>query len=591
MQDALKKIKNFSREHGWIIIASFLLTIIIFAPLLAFPSFIKDKYQGININRFGGDAHFYLTRGKEVLAGNGLGSPVLKEGKNGMDLQLSSSEYILLSPIKLLGLEKKFNIVSIYNFYNFIGVFFLILLIYFLVWQLSGNKLLSIAAALFVVGGYSIVYNKSLFYSDFNVYARVIYPYFSSLILFLYLNFLVLCLKLAKLKYKILASLVFGLLFYIYFYAWTFALAFNVCLFLIYLIRKDFSAAKIILLISGIGLALGSYNLIRLASLLNPEYENQAAYFMAMSYGHGPIFSKIGFIVLIIFVVYWYKRKDDKNASLIFAVILSGWAALNQQIITGKLLQQGHYYWYFIVPLSIIVSFYMIWWLINNEKLKKYLFLALIALVFINTAGGQYKSFFTSLGSKMYEQNFGPIINALNRDEYPGVILAAQSNAYLFTIYTSYDLFWHSAAFLSRVPVQRYEEALFVYLYLNKDARNDFKGYLEKISDYKAPESFYQALYRDLEGYLSGYPLYEYDDKVATDDKELSLKRPMIIEQLDKKYNKAIKDNGVNKILKKYEVNYIVWDKNKYPEWDLSFMGDKIKEVVSFNNIYLYRIL
>ncbi|MDD4271844.1 MAG: hypothetical protein PHF50_03490 [Patescibacteria group bacterium] len=232
----------------------------------------------------------------------------------------------------------------------------------------------------------------------------------------------------------------------------------------------------------------------------------------------------------------------------------------------------------------------MIWQLIKNEKLKKYLFLALIALVFINTAGGQYKSFFTTVESKTYEQNFGPIFDALNRDKNPGVILAAQSNAYLFTIYTSHDLFWHSAAFLSLVPVQRYEEALFVYLYLNKEARNDFKGYLEKISDNKAPESFYQALYRDLEGYQSGYSLYEYDDKVANDDKELSLKRPMIIEQLDKKYNEAIKDNGINKILKKYGVNYIVWDKNKNPEWDLSFMGDKIKEVVSFNNIYLYRI-
>ncbi|MDD4271843.1 MAG: hypothetical protein PHF50_03485 [Patescibacteria group bacterium] len=301
MQDALKKIKNFGHEHGWIIIASFLLTFIIFAPLLAFPGFIKDKYHGININRFSGDAHFYLTRGKEVLDGHGLGSPVLRGGKEGMDVQLSSSEYILLAPIKLLGLEKKFNIASIYNFYNFIGVFFLILLIYFFVWQLSGSKLLSIAAALFVVGGYSIVYNKSLFYSDFNVYARVIYPYFSSLILFAYLNLLVAGLKTAKLKYKILAGLVFGLLFYIYFYAWTFALAFNACLLLIYLFRKDFSEAKAISLISGIGLGLGLYNLIRLVSLLNPENGSQTAYFMAMSYGHAPVFSKIGFIALVIF--------------------------------------------------------------------------------------------------------------------------------------------------------------------------------------------------------------------------------------------------------------------------------------------------
>jgi len=161
MKANFKKIINPIKAHGWIISGSFLLTIIIFAPLLVFPGVIKDKYQGININHFGGDAHYYLTRGKEVLDGHGLGSPMLREGKNGADVQLSYSEYILLAPIKLLGLEKKFNIVSIYNVYNFIGVFFLILLIYFFVLQLSDSKLLSIATALFVVGGYSIVFFKT----------------------------------------------------------------------------------------------------------------------------------------------------------------------------------------------------------------------------------------------------------------------------------------------------------------------------------------------------------------------------------------------------------------------------------------------
>lgn len=590
MSEAFKRISSFVKEHYGIIICSFLLTILIFAPLLVFPYVIKNDYRGININWFGSDAHFYLTRGKEVLDGNGLGNPILREGKNQADASLSYGDYILLAPVKLLGLEQKVNIVTLYNVYNFIGVFILILLIYFFVLRLSGDKLLSAAAAVFAIGGYSIIYRKTLFYGDFNVYARLIYPYFSSLIMFAYLNLLVKSLKSIELKYKILASAVFGLLFYIYFYAWSFVLALNGCLFLIYFFRKDFASLKKVLLISLIGLALGAYYLILLFGALTTEAGKQASYFLWMSYGHGSLFSLIGFFTLALFAWFFYKCRDDKNLPLVFAVILSGWLALNQQIITGRMLQYGHYYWYFVVPLSIIISFYMVGRLLKNENLRKYLFIFLIAVAFINTAGGQYKSFYSTLPQKKYEQNFRPLIDALNQDKTPGVILADQVNEYLFTIYTPHDLFWHTAATFNNLPIQRFKDALFVYLYLNKDSRNDFKAYLEKIADYKAKPTFYQSLYRNLEGYWSGYSYYEYTNRAKSGDPGLSLKRPEIIKQLTEGYEAAVlKNNGINNLLKRYGVNYIVWDKNKNPEWDLGEIKG-FKPVVSYNNIYLYKL-
>ena len=214
----------------------------------------------------------------------------------------------------------------------------------------------------------------------------------------------------------------------------------------------------------------------------------------------------------------------------------------------------------------------------------------MIAVVFVNTAGGQYKSFFSTLEIKKYEQNFRPIINFLNQDKAPGVILADQANEYLFTIYTSNDLFWHTAASFNNVPIQRFKDALFVYLYLNKDARNDFKAYLEKIGDNKTKASFYQSLYRNLEGYWSGYSYYEYNNRIKKDDQELSHDRPGIISQLSLEFNDTVfKNNGINSLLKKYGVNYIVWDKNKNPEWDLVGL-EGFKQVVFNNNIYLYEL-
>jgi len=587
----MKDFFEIVRNHYLAIICSLLLTVLIFAPLLAFPAVLGDKYQGINFTNLGTDAHLYLTRGKEALDGNGLGSMVLKEGKNDQDQFFSYSERILVFPIRLLGLAQKVDIVSVYNTYNFIGIFLLILLIYYLALQLSGNKLLSLTVSLFVVGGYSIIYWKTLFYNDFNVYARLIYPYISSLVLFSYLNLLVKSLKSDELRYKIYSGLVFGLLFYIYFFAWSFSLVLNASLFLIFLLKKDFPSVKKIFFISFLGLALGAYNLLKLFMMFGSEAGKQLSYFQWMSYGHLPIFSKIGFVSLLLFAFFWYKQRDDKNSPFFMAVILSSWIVLNQQIITGRMLQYGHYYWYFIVPLSIVIDFYMIWFLIKKEALRKFLGIFLIGIVFINTAGGQYRSFFTTLEVKKYEQNYRPLIDFLNNDKKPVVILVGDDvGGFLFTIYTSHDLFYHTAALYSHAPIQRLKDALFVFLYLNKESRNNAENYLLKISDNKAVASYCQGLYRSLEGYLSGLSYYDYTYKIATDDRGLNQKRLEIISQLSQEYEKTVlENNGIDGLLKKYEANYIVWDKNKNSEWDLGEIQG-LEQVASHNNIYLYEL-
>lgn len=592
MKKFLETIKQAASFHRWIIIGAFSLTLLIFLPWLIFPGAAGREYQGININHFGTDAHFYLTRGAEVRDGHGLGNPLLREGKEAPDSFSSYSEYILLAPLKLLGLSQRIDIVSVYNIYNFIGIFALILLIYGFVYQLSRRRLLSAAAALFVIGGYSIIYWKTLFYNDFNIYARSLNPYVSSLAFFLYLNLLVKSLRSDKLGPKIFTAAAFGLLCYVYFFAWSFALAVNASLGLVCLFKKDFTAVKNILLISLLGLLLGAYNLAGLMMSFFSDWGKQIAYFNWMSAGHAPVFSKIGFLTLLLAAIFAWRKKGDENLPLILGLIGGGWLALNQQIITGRLLQYGHYYWYFIVPLSIIAGFYMVWFLIKNESLKKRLFLLAVALTFINTAGGQYQSFFTTLEAKRYEQNFRPFIDYLNRDKKPAVILAGdQANEYLFTIYTPHDVFWHTAASFSRTPLQRFKDALFVYSYLNKDIRNDFIGYYMKMDSAGDGDSFYYDLYRNLEGYWSGLSYDEYNARLAAGDKDLARERSEIVEQLNAEYAATVLPaGGLSGLLKKYGVNYIVWDKNKNPEWEITGAGN-FEPVVEKNNIYLYRLV
>lgn len=230
----------------------------------------------------------------------------------------------------------------------------------------------------------------------------------------------------------------------------------------------------------------------------------------------------------------------------------------------------------------------MVWRLIENENLKKYLFIFLIVIVFINTAGGQYQSFYSVLGAEKYQQNFRPIIDFLNKNKTPAVILSTRDISLLFTIYTPHDLFWHNAATLTNIPLQRIKDAFFVYAYLNKEARNNFSGYIIQMMADDNNNSYLKSDYRDIEGFWSGYDYYAYINKIH--DQEFKLKSLDIINRLNKEYNEVmLKNDGINKLLKQYEVNYVVWDKNINPELDLSGIKG-LKQILVYNNIYLYNI-
>lgn len=581
-------IKNFLKNHYLIIILGIFLTFLIEIPVIGFPFIAGDKYQGINIVPFGTDSYFYLSRAKDAMEGNNLGNPVLREEKNQQDVYFTYNERLLIAPIRLLGLQDKVNVVTLFNIYNFIGIFILILLIYFFILQLSGNKLLSAAAALFAVGGYHIIYNKSLFYNDFNIYGRPNYPYLGSLAFFIYLNFLFKSINVKKLIYKISAILSFGLLFYVYFYAWTFALALNAALILVYLFKKDFENLKYVLIISIGGFILGFYNILKLFLFVQSDIGKQSSYFMWTSSNHVPIFSKIGFISLVLLAIYFYKKRKDVNLIFITALILAGWAALNQQVITGTVIQYAHYYWFFIVPISIIVGLYMIWLMINKQIIQKVLFIFVMIIVFLSTGIGQYQSILRTMPTRLYEQSYQPLIDVLKSDNKSGVILTApDAYAYLFTIYTPHDLFWRATTHYA--PIQRMKDALFVYFYINKYSRNDFVNYLNGLIN-SGKQSVYLDLYKDLEGYWSGFNFYDYEGHFSKNNPLLLQKRKETIDSLYKEYSEIIKkENNIKDILDKYEVNYIVWDKNKYPEWDLSVLGD-LDNIASYNNIYLYKL-
>lgn len=584
------------KKHWLVIVGGLALATLILSPLILFPLMSKGAYQGINAGNLGSDELDYLARGKDVLEGHGLGNPILREGKDRPDYHHAYTEYWILAPVKWLGLANTVDITTIYDIYTFVGVFLLILLIYRLVLQLSPDKLLAATAAFFVVGGYMFVIihlpNISPFTSDFNLYGRPVFPLFSSLVFFIYLNILLKVISGSSKKYLAAAAIIFGLSFYIYFFNWSFSLALNASLAAVYLWKHDWAIVKKVTFITAVGLIIGSYNLYDLWVFIHSDLARQYAYFFMEQHNRVPVVNKLSLAITGLFALFSIKHRNDRWWWLIASMIVSGWLAFNQQIFTNTVLQPQHYFWYFVTPTTIIAGLYMLWRLAPSDRYRQAGLIILLILPFVNTALRQYRGTLTTFPIIRREQDYRPLIDYLKKDSQPGVILASNDfYGHLFIVYTNHDLFWNERAPQFFIPADRLKDALFVYLYLHKDARNSLADFINKeMANPTGANETYRNLYINLEGYYSGLDSDTYVYKSAHDDQGILAERSALIAQLDRQYRQLARDGGISAILKKYGVNYIAWDAVKNPEWDLTFFPN-LKAVASSDGVHLYALM
>ncbi|MEN9561305.1 MAG: hypothetical protein RIQ56_578, partial [Candidatus Parcubacteria bacterium] len=549
------------------------------APLLYFPYAAGEAYRGINIPQFGNDQHTYLSRGKEVLEGHPLGQPFLAEGKGVQDPTFNYAERILLSPVVFLGQEERVDIVTYFNIANTVGVFFLALVLYAFVYSLTKDRLLSVSISVFVLGGYSIVYTKTLFYTDFNSYGRSIYPYASSVPFFVFLILLYRrVIEDGKAIYLLGSTFFFGSLFYIYFYAWTFATAFLGSLFLGLAVLKQWRKIMDVAIIGVGGLVIGSGMLWNFVPFLIKGLSDETSYYVFASYGRHPVMSLVGLFLAAIFVVYAYLAREESVKTKIFfaALIAAGWIALNQQLITGRYVQYGHYYWYFVVPLGIILGGYMAARLLPT-RFRVLFACSLIILALVNTVGGQLKSFPTSFEDKLREQDFAPILRELGSLPSGVVFLGADGNAtqLLVTIYTSHDLYWVFPAGIYSYPKDRVRDALLVHLFLDTRSRKDPVAFLKSGLE-KREKNTFSTLYGDLEGIHSGLDYYEYQRRIAQKELDPHLKkaREELLTELQDEYKSQYESGArVKELLERAGVQYILWDKKIFPHFDISALS------------------
>lgn len=586
-------MKLFLKEHWMIVLFALLLAALIKSPLFAFPYVAGDAYQGINLYHYGNlaaDEDFYLSRGKEVLEGHGLGNPLIREGKDTYpDYYFTVNEYFLVGPLYLLGLGDNIDVATLYAIYSFVGVFALIIAIYFFALHLRADKFFATVVAISVISGYSLIEN-SFFAPVFNMYGRALHPALSSLAVFAYLILCLRALKAPSVKRLLIAGAMFGALSYIYSYAWTFVAVFNGFLFLLFACKKDWPSAKHIVLISCLGALVSAYNVIRTIQYMFSVAGQQFSYFYGAASGHAFAYRKLGLVVLLSFGLFAY-RKRDANWPIPFALLLSGWFCINQQAFTGIRIQPNHYLWYYTEPAFIIALCYALFSYLQTYRAKMVACFFVIGIFLANTAIAQFNAFSLTLPQRLYEQQYRPLLDELNRDKNQGVVFAAADDdaEFLVTVYTPHDLFWQrNLAQFNDNPIERHKDALLLYLYLNKDARKDPGNYLETILRDSNDSSLYKVLYQDIEGFASGFGLKEYERRVSENNEDFKRYRQEFLHTFVKDYEAIIKDkDGFESLLDSYGVNWILWDRLREPGWDVSVLHG-LRQASAYGSVVLF---
>lgn len=582
------RFRNILSTHWLALGAALAVALLILAPIIATPLVLGRAYQGVDLMHYGSDELIYLSRAQDALEGHGTAQPYIGQNKNELDPTFSFAEVLLTAP--LWALHRSVDIVSYYNVLNFVGVFCLVLLMYGFALLLSGDRIISLAAATFPITGYAIIEAHTIFYGGYDIYGRSVFPYISSLILFGFLLSIYYALEHKKRYVSVaVAGTLLGLSCWIYLYLWTYLFAFVVVLAMLYALLKHWDELRTTLLIGGIGAVLGGCNILRLLLFVKSMQFSQTAYFYASIKSHAPVWSNEGFATLILLCLTLYFKPKTRATFFIAALIATGWVVFNQQVLSGIVLQYGHYFWYFVSPLSIIVALLLLQRLFPLALMRAGA-AALVVVGFLNLVGQQSRAFAAELPQRIAEQKFMPIMQALRNEPQGSVLTAATSDngPFFVSIYTDDDLYWIPAAENHSFSPQMLEEALLVHLYLNKESRQNPIAYLRAaLAKHDSSEITY--LYTEWEGYNSGFDYYGYERRFAADDPALGSVRDKLMGKIAQDYPSVATPLAVQALMRERQVRYVLWDKMQAPDWDLSVLGP-IDLVATSTDLYLYKI-
>jgi hypothetical protein len=562
---------EFIKKHFLIILLALAISCLTALPQLLASRALGDKFQGI-YKVINSDDLYYMARAKDIIDGHSyLTNPYLYEHKEGFAMQFWLPDYILAKPLAIFNI----NLYHGYIFYDFLLPFILVILTYTIIFLLTGSRVISFLGSSFLHVG--------LFLWEFgrSPSPQLIFIFWLLLLLF-WLRFL----EKPNLFNTLALGLTFGLLFHLYPYYWTFyLLVFGFFILFNFLLKKPIEYKKYFLALF-IALVISIPYFLSLIKSMELPYYSESVARVGMIDSHFPRGKRIMmWCVFALLFFYFLNRKKvvslNTKSILLLSGILSAIVATNQNVITGKHLQFSNHYWQLSAFWSTFTSLYLmaIWINTKDLKIKKLLIILGGIFVFIISLNPVVKACqITYTEHEISQQNYFPMFKWINENILPEEVIFANSElSDLIPIYTANNVFYAGMAGLHFMPNKEFQER-----YILNNYWSDFNKPYVMDNYYAIAGAYYTSRY--------GHDLTKNELRkiLFMEPKKYEFIPEEVIDKFIK-FAQEIKTKDFLSQLKKYKVDYFVWDKKK----DLNWPVDKLnflEPVHEVNNLVIYKV-
>lgn len=573
-------------QENWApLLLAALIGILAISPSFYFHYF-DDGYRGIEF--FGSDAeNHYLGQVQEIYDGYwGSGNIYSAENKSDPYVQQPLPAIIMALLGKFLGISAR----DVNMLAKFLFPAFLTIIVYLFFYSLIGRKDIALVMAAFVmlVQATWIFLNPSAWLpfllkgefrgTDYNFisYTRPINPQISSIFFFGYL----LCLWKFLFKplseksekiYGAASAVILGLSFYIYFFTFSFLSALNAMLFFWFLLLKNWRQLKKITFIS-----IGAL-VIAIPYFLNVWEMTKLPSYQQLSQRTGSVesrqfvFSRVWWGVTAVFLLFYRGARETK--ALILAFLATAFLVTNQQVITGKTVPLlVHYHWYYIAPVGGAILIHLLFFYLEKAvllRISRAVMVLALALFFYAGILYQRVSFAKQYDDFIYQQRYAPVLSWLDQNiKDESVIFTNEDLASLTPAYTRHNVYYSGLLTDSLVSEERIRHSVYVYFLLNGITANSAKDFFYQNKNWIGGRIFSDH-YRMQNGCYGCFP-------------------DSILDGLISEYRDFLNKDFLSEF-QKYQVDYVVWDKEKNSEWRLDrFFSNRVYDQ---DNMIIYHVL
>lgn len=547
-----------------------------------------DSYDGVYYSN-NGDWLYYASRIKKINDGHSGGNQYLIEHAEDINVNTPGAEIGLAFIVRIFHIDPLLLLIVL----DVIAPFFITLIFYALLYRLSRSRWTSAAIPLFLI--ITNIWDLSK-----TIHPQINLPILL-LLLYLWLGMLSrleqraapLATELKKMwKEILLCGILLGSLYFIYLYDWSFLYVVLACSALLSILYRQYDAAILNALIFGASAPFGIWYILLIQRVFQSPLLKDLGPRYGMYHTHLPeslprMLVAIAAVILIALFIWYTRTNKNRIAQGIFCLIAANLIYPNYQIILGVVYGTAlHWSFMPIVLFSLGVAF-LIPFFKHSEttyarmaKIFAILFIALFIFASIRLS-----SFKSAPDIKTIRQNFksvqryGPVLRYLQNSTPPdSVVLTHDRLSYIIPAFTHNFVYYLN--YIQYTPASN-REVVERYLLANQFNPTFFNE--ENLGVGRRPQRnvLWEAPY-----HIEETPLFRL--LYGTQESPYSLKKEQAY--VREVFNDLQSSGGINvDRLQKYRVDYVIWDKESYPDWTVDQVP-QFKQVFESNSLIVYRV-